>query len=217
MTSKTPAPQTDKAGRTRRDEILDVAAGLFARQGYSATTMQAVADEVGILKGSLYHHFASKEQILFEITRAPLAALVEQAEQISDSKAGAPEKLQVLISHHIRALDKSYPHLGVITAERDDSLPAAMREEIVGLRRRYQKVIEKIYRQGIRRGELTAVESPTIIVNFVLGAVNWMHRWYRPGGEQPPERIAEMLSYTILHGLLPDDARELFKLEGAGA
>jgi AcrR family transcriptional regulator len=185
----------------RKAEILEVAAALFQRQGYQMTTMQQIADEIGILKGSLYHHYRSKQEILFAMSRDPLRQLADNGRRIAASRRPALDKVQALLRDHVEALAESYPHLMVVTAERDDSLPPEIREELVGLRHEYQRSWERTIRQGLRDGTVKSEFPPTVLVNFVLGSVNWMYRWYDPEGSLPAERLAELLYELVTRGI----------------
>jgi AcrR family transcriptional regulator len=189
----------------RRQAILKTAATLFVQHGYQQTSMQQIADEVGLLKGSLYHHYQSKQEILFEITRGPLEALVEQATIIAKSDVGATEKVTQAIRSHMAAFDRFYPHLMVVTAETDDALPDGIRGEISRLRRDYQQVWEDIFTSGLRDGSFTSPGSAAVLVNLVLGSVNWMHRWYEPDGALGAQEVATVLSAMVLGGIAGSD------------
>jgi AcrR family transcriptional regulator len=188
---------------SRRVAILESAAALFGRQGYQQTSMQQIADEVGLLKGSLYHHYQSKQAILFEITRGPLEGLVQQAKSIAATSMTPRKKVSEAIRSHITSLDRSYPHLMVVTAETDDSLPAGIRNEISRLRREYQTVWEDIIADGLADGSFRSPGSAAVLVNLILGSINWMHRWYVPDGALDADEVSTVLSAMVLHGIVP--------------
>jgi AcrR family transcriptional regulator len=186
--------------RGRRYEIRAVAARLFRSRGYHQTTMQQIADEAGILKGSLYYHYRSKEEMLYDISREPLHRLVNDATTIAKSDATPSMKIAKMVRNHIEALARSYPELMVITAETGETLPVGMRAEIVSLRRTYQAEWQTVVEAGIRTGEIRPEFPPTILVNYVLGAINWMTRWYDPQGRSSPQDLAEHLTSLVLEG-----------------
>lgn len=186
---------------SRRQAILDSAARLFGRQGYRQTSMQQIADEVGLLKGSLYHHYQSKQEILFEITRDPLEELVDQLTVIARSDINAYEKVIQAIRSHVYSLDRNYPHLMVVTAETDESLPEGIREDIMQLRRSYQQRWQDIISAGLADGSFTSPGSAPVLVNLILGSINWMHRWYVPDGPLDAQEVATVLCALVLRGM----------------
>ena len=194
---------TKRSDVGRRQAILDCAARLFGRQGYQQTSMQQIADEVGLLKGSLYHHYQSKQEILFEITRGPLEELVDQVTVIARSDVNSREKVAQAIRSHIASLDRTYPHLMVVTAETDESLPEGIRGDITQLRRSYQQVWREIVSAGLTDGSFASPGSAAVLVNLILGSINWMHRWYEPKGPLDAQEIATVLSDLVLRGIAP--------------
>src|SRR5437867_13354379 len=101
------------------EEIIAAAAKVFRTKGYHAATVQDIADAVGILKGSVYHHFKSKEDLLFLIVKEPIARIYERMSEIVDSDLPAAEALRCAIVAHLEASDQHYPHLRVRRHERE--------------------------------------------------------------------------------------------------
>src|SRR5260370_37926678 len=95
------------------DDIASAAAKVFRTKGYHAATVRDIADEVGILKGSLYHHFDSKEELLYLVVKEPIAQMFRTIAEIAAAEGGAAEKLTRAISAHLEAFDRHYPHLFV--------------------------------------------------------------------------------------------------------
>src|SRR5260370_6978630 len=102
------------------DEIIAAAARVFRTKGYHAATVQDIADEVGILKGSLYHHLESKEDLLYLIVKEPIARMYQTMGEIVATDLPAPEKLRRAILAHVEAFDPHYPHLFVYLREREE-------------------------------------------------------------------------------------------------
>src|SRR6266478_6856581 len=101
------------------DDIVSAAAKVFRTKGYHAATVRDIADEVGILKGSLYHHFDSKEELLYLVVKEPIAQMFRTIAEIAAAEGGAAEKLTRAISAHLEAFDRHYPHLFVYLRERE--------------------------------------------------------------------------------------------------
>src|SRR5215472_5685248 len=105
-------------GMATLDEIVSAAAKVFRTKGYHAATVRDIADEVGILKGSLYHHFDSKEELLYLVVKEPIAQMYRAIGEIAAAEGTATEKLRRAISAHLEAFDRHYPHLFVYLRER---------------------------------------------------------------------------------------------------
>src|SRR5436853_7862503 len=101
------------------DDIVSAAAKVFRTKGYHAATVRDIADEVGILKDSLYHHFDSKEELLYLVVKEPIAQMYRAISQIAPADGTATEKLRRAISAHLEALDRNYPHIFVYCPARD--------------------------------------------------------------------------------------------------
>src|SRR4051795_3131443 len=99
-------PQVSAAAPARRRELLDTAAEVFAEQGYNATTVRKIADEAGMLAGSLYYHFDSKESMLEEILRTFLDELWNGYDTVLDAGSGPRETLEALVTESFREIDR---------------------------------------------------------------------------------------------------------------
>src|ERR1700751_2442260 len=95
------------------DDIVSAAAKVFRTKGYHAATVRDIADEVGILKGSLYHHFDSKEDLLYLVVKEPIAQMYRKIWGIAAAEGPPTEKPGRAIAAHLDAFDRHYPHLFV--------------------------------------------------------------------------------------------------------
>lgn len=194
--TRRPRPESKK----REREILDAAAEIFHRQGYADTSVQDVADAVGILKGSLYYYIDSKEDLLFRV----LVEVHEDARGIVDevSLLDSPpvEKLYEYIRRHI---DYNARNLAKIAVYYHDSqlLTSDRRHVIVQQRAIYEEFVIGLIRGGQQRGEIDKSVDPTLAANAVFGAVNWIYTWYRPGGRVKPEYLGQLYAELIVNGL----------------
>src|SRR6266850_8380384 len=134
------------------EEIIAAAAKVFQTKGYHAATVQDIADAVGILKGSLYHHVKSKEDLLYLIVKEPIARIYERTAEIVASDLSAGEKLRRAISAHLEAFDQHYPHLFVYLRERE-SVKRRFREMIGYSPKEYERHWQQIIREGVESGE----------------------------------------------------------------
>jgi AcrR family transcriptional regulator len=190
----------DERRSGRHDVILEAASRLFSSQGYHATSMRDIADGVGILKGSLYHHFESKEAILYRIVKEPIARLHRTVAEIAEGRGPAVEKLERAAAAHVQAFHDHYPHLFVYLRE-TESVRHRFREADGLAPRHYERLWVAIVADGMKAGELRADLDPTVVVYAMLGMLNWLYKWYDPNGRLGPREIAAQFSTLALSGL----------------
>ena len=135
----------------RTKEIIAAAAKLFQEKGYHATTIQDVADEVGMLKGSLYYHIKSKEELLYLVTKEPIRELIERQKKLMESALSPQQKIVEFIRSHLQAFDANYPHMFVFLQEKA-SLSKPVQAEVAGNDFRYEALLEAILHQGVDGG-----------------------------------------------------------------
>jgi len=199
--SKARPKRREGAGLKRRQrEIVDTAAEIFYRKGYSETSVQDVADAVGILKGSLYYYIDSKEDLLFQMLRE----VHEDAKSIVTDTAALDipplERLRIYVQRHVEYNARNlariavYCHdFGLLTPER--------REAIVGQRDYYQDFVQGLIQEAQGRGDVDPSVDPALISNAVFGVVNWLYTWYQPDGPASPEYLGKLYGEMIVDGV----------------
>jgi TetR/AcrR family transcriptional regulator, cholesterol catabolism regulator len=180
-----------------REAIIEAAARVFRTKGYHAASVQDIADAVGILKGSLYHHFESKEELLYLIVKEPRARLYKTVADIVADDAPAGQKLRRAILAHLEAFDQHYPHLFVYLREREE-----MKRRFRGAPKEYERYWQQILREGVKSGEFRVDLDVQVVSYGLLGMVNWLYKWYDPRGRLSVREIAAQLSTTALAGLV---------------
>ena len=193
-------PKSEDRRGGRPDEILAAAARLFSTRGFHATSVQDIADAVGILKGSLYHHFESKEAILYRIVKEPIARLYRAVGEIAAGPGTAAQRLERAAAAHVQAFHDHYPHLFVYLRETED-LRRRFRASAGLGPREYERLWGEIVQSGMKSGELRADLDPTVVVYGLLGMLNWLYKWYDPNGRLGPREIAAQFSSMALAGL----------------
>jgi AcrR family transcriptional regulator len=188
----------DRGGRPQA--ILAAAARLFSTRGYHATSVQDIADAVGILKGSLYHHFDSKEAILYRIVKEPIARLYRTVGDIAAGPGSAADKLERAAAAHVQAFHDHYPHLFVYLRETEDVRRRFRASAGLGPRE-YERLWGEIVRGGMKAGEFRADLDATVVIYGLLGMLNWLYKWYDPNGRLGPGEIARQFSSLALRGL----------------
>jgi AcrR family transcriptional regulator len=182
------------------EEIIAAAAKVFQTKGYHAATVQDIADAVGILKGSLYHHFKSKEDLLYLIVKEPIARLYERMTDIASSDLPASEKLRRAIRTQLEAFDQHHPHLFVYLRERDE-MKRRFREQFKLSPKQYERCWQQILREGMKSGEFRPDLDVQVVSYGLLGMLNWLHNWYDPRGRLSVREVGDQLAALALAGL----------------
>ena len=182
----------------RREAILQSVASVLRNSSMSSITMEDIASELGITKGNLYYYFKNKQDILFHCHMRSMEISLE-ALDVAQAHGGTPaQKLRVLLIGHIRtSLQDGFG--GRLQTDLEDMRPD-QRKLYVRKRDELEQGVRRLIEEGIRRGEF---ECPNVkIAGFaILGAINWMPKWYRPNGRYSPAQIAEEMVDYFMRGL----------------
>lgn len=183
----------------KKQQILEAAARVFRQKGYDRATLRDIANEAGLLPGSLYYHIRSKEDLPRQVVEQPLRELYGQLEDLVVAEAPAAAKLACALAMHLRAFDTHYPSLFVYL---QNLLQVdAMRRPLHKQAKRYEECWQQLLVQGIQRGEFPPDLDVKIAVFAILGMCNWMHRWYRQDGRLSIEAIIQQYTRLVLHGM----------------
>jgi len=186
------------------EDIVSAAAKVFRTKGYHAATVRDIAEEVGILKGSLYHHFASKEELLYLVVKEPIAQMYRTIAEIAAADLGATEKLRRAILAHLEAFDRHYPHLFVYLRERE-AVKRRFREMIGFSPKEYERCWQRILHEGVENGEFRADLDIRVASYGLLGMLNWSYKWYDPQGRLSIKEVAQEFTALALAGLAKNE------------
>ncbi|RII18363.1 HTH-type transcriptional repressor KstR2 [Streptomyces sp. YIM 130001] len=190
----TPAPE-------RRRQLLATAAEVFAAEGYNATTVRRIADEAGMLAGSLYYHFDSKESMLDEILSGFLSELWEGYDAVLAADLGPRETIEALVTESFREIDR---HRAAVAIYQKESKQLVAQERF-GYLADSQVKFEKAWLGTLERGVADGVFRPDLDIRltyrFVRDTVWVAASWYRPGGLHSPEEIARQYLSMVLEGI----------------
>jgi AcrR family transcriptional regulator len=191
----------DKAPASRRDELLELAATMFADRGLRATTVRDIADSAGILSGSLYHHFKSKEQMVEEVLRDFLDWLFERYQQIVDTEPDPLERVKGLFMVSFEAIEHRHAQV-VIYQDEAKRLSALPQFGFVEARNREQR---KMWVDVLKEGMAAGAFRPDIDVDLVYRFIRdttWVSvRWYQPGGPLTAEEVGRQYLAIVLGGI----------------
>jgi len=181
----------------RREELTRVAARLFAERGYQGTSLGDLADALGLQKPSLYHHIASKEDLLWDVAREGAAAFHGALDAVP-AEAPAPERIRLALRAHL-AVVAGQLDVATVFVREWRFLTGERHEEFVAERRRYEERLRELFRDGVESGELrTDLDVATAALLF-LSAANWAYAWLRPGIDT--DALADRLFAVLLDGM----------------
>jgi AcrR family transcriptional regulator len=185
-----------------RQEILRTAARLFQQRGYDATSMNDVAASLKLSKGGLYHHFQSKDEILFEIMNHAMDITEERVLGPVRGIAKAEDRLRALIRLHIEVVLSPRDREITVMLHENHPLPPALRRRINGRKKEYIHFLENLIAeiQGSRRAAPRV--SPRAAAFALLGMINWIYQWYKPEGELQVQNIVPQFTDLLFGGLL---------------
>ncbi|MCK0439472.1 TetR family transcriptional regulator [Gordonia alkaliphila] len=190
-------------GGSRRDELLGIAGELFADRGLRSTTVRDIADAAGILSGSLYHHFDSKESMVDELLRGFLDELFERYRTISEAGLSAADALRQLVIASFESIDARHTAVAIYQNEARQ-LAGQERFEYIGERNvEFRHLWESVLRRGVDDGEFRADLDVDLVYRFLRDTVWVAVRWYRPGGGKPVDLVADQYLSVVLDGILP--------------
>lgn len=184
----------------RRAEMIQAAARLFSERGYHGTSMQHLADALGLQRGSLYAHIGSKEELLFDVVEEGANRFFERAEKATSMQALASVRLRALLIGHT---ETAIEHLDAATVFLNEwrYLSEDLRAIIQAKRDRYESMVRDLIQEGIQAGEFRSDANVRFAARLVLSAGNWTYAWYRPGGELGPAEIGQRFAELIIKGL----------------
>ena len=197
-------PDATTTSTTRRDELLDIAAKLFAERGFKNTTVRDIADAAGILSGSLYHHFDSKEAMVDELLDSFQTSLWEQYDAIGASDRTPRQKLEAVVRVSFDAIDHNHSEVAIFQT---DAVHLATFERFAYLHERnvrFRDLWTSLLREGVAAGELRADLDVELVYRFLRDTVWVAVRWYRPGGELTPSQVADQYLHILLDGIATD-------------
>lgn len=182
-------------GIDRREQIVREAARLFAEHGYDRTSMRDIAAAAGILSGSVYYHFASKEALFIEVHGQGMAILTAAAQGVIAAGGEPWEQLERLASAHCRAILDHAGFMLMVFPRFPDAL-GPFRIELKAQRNAYERIVS---------GVIAALNLPdgidrTLFRLQFLGALNWSQTWFRPEGGATPEEIGAHLVRLLRGG-----------------
>jgi TetR/AcrR family transcriptional regulator, cholesterol catabolism regulator len=185
----------------RRGELLRIAAGLFAEKGFKNTTVRDIADAAGILSGSLYHHFDSKESMVDEILSTFQEDLFAAYDAVLASDVDARTKIEQAVRLSFAAIDEHHAEVAIF---QNDAVHLGSFERFGYLADRNaqsRQVWMTLLAEGVAAGALRKDLDVELVYRFIRDTVWVAVRWYRPGGDLSHEVVADQYLSILLDGI----------------
>ncbi|MCQ3938559.1 MAG: hypothetical protein DPW18_16145 [Chloroflexi bacterium] len=183
-----------------RDDILDAAAQVFRHKGFHGASMSDIAAALDVQKASLYHHVASKQEILLALLDRALGMLTDHIASISSQAVPADQKLRQMIRGYLSALAENADLTAVLLFEHR-SLDKKSHARHVPQRDKFEALWRDVLNDGVRAG-IFACSDTAMAVRALMGVMNWTLTWYHPDGGKTIEEIADQYADMLFHGLL---------------
>jgi TetR/AcrR family transcriptional regulator, cholesterol catabolism regulator len=190
-----------------RQEILRTAARLFQQRGYDATSMNDVAAALKLSKGGLYHHFQSKDEILYEIMMHAMEITEERVLNPVRSITDPEERLRALIRLHIEVVLSPRDREITVMLHENHPLPPSLRKRINGRKKDYVHFLEDLITEVQKRAQIRTQNhskgrvSPRAAAFALLGMINWIYQWYKPEGELQAQNLIPQFTDLIFGGI----------------
>ena len=193
-----PSSHVHQKWERRRTHILHSALRAFRRKGYHATTLDDIAEELGVRRTALYHYFPDKEAILYACHLEALAELKRILREARARYDPAADRLRHIIREHVRVMTDTLE--GSPLAFEVTELSRRHHDEVIAARDRYERGVRGIVEEGMRGGDFRKAD-PKIATFAILGAINWIARWYRPEGTIQSSALGIQFADHLVAGL----------------
>ncbi len=206
MPAKKPTPARKSAvpgpaeGGLREEQLVTIAANLFAQKGYEGTSLRDIAEQAGITKAALYYWFPEKEALFQRVVAGRMAALVERVAE-AVAAAGTPvEKIRAFLLCSAEHIDTD--RSGWISSSNTfwSNFDPAQRQAVVPERDRFERLLRQCVSDAIAEGTLRPVD-PALATRLLLSGVNYLPRWHKPDGRLTAVQVVEQYLDMVLTGL----------------
>lgn len=199
----------------RWSEIVEGAARVFSRLGYARTSLEDVAQEVGINRATLYYYVGTKQELLVSVLTRPVLHITEDIREIRDMDLAPRAKLELAVARHMQNLNDNYPQLFIFLAENLHLIGDSADPAIADAAQEYGEIFTEIIRDGMEAGAFRDDLDPHVAMLGIVGMCNWTHRWFQPRGRFTLPMIGEQFSRMVIDGLCMPRSRRSSSAERA--
>ena len=188
---------------SRRAEVYATAARIFREYGYSSATMDLIADEVGLNKGTLYHYYPAKSAILFELLSKQADATRELVDLVPAGGTAA-ERLRELVRLQVAHVSHKHDETVVFLQEMPWAEKHLPPEQAADLRRRirkYEHFTKQLLTAGVRSGEFRPVDVG-MVMSFMVGVLAYVPVWFRASTPKAQASLVQELTDFVMNGIV---------------
>ena len=186
----------EEVAALKRARTINAAVALFYENGYDKTTLEAVAERLGVTKPFIYSHFSSKADLLADICARGISASLDAMDSVKALDVGPTERLTLLGRRFVTAVLENQMYIAIFTREEKGLAPAHL-ERINDMRRTFDKELTALIREGVEAGEFE-VPDPHLAALSIGGMVSWAYVWFRETGRFSVAEAAEEMTKLIL-------------------
>ena len=180
----------------KRERIVTAAVELFYERGYESSTLEAVAERLGVTKPFIYSYFRSKTDLLAEICSRGIGSSLAVIRRVAQGPEPASQKLATLSREFVFAVLQSQKHIAIFSREEKNLLPQDLKR-INEMRREFDARLTALLDEGVAAGEF-AIEDTRVASLAIGGMVSWAYVWFRPGGRLELAEVADRVADLIL-------------------
>jgi AcrR family transcriptional regulator len=181
-----------------RDRVVDVAVKVFTERGYDGTSMADIARALGVHKSSIYHHVASKEQLLEDAVKRALNALHGMLAEPGATEGTAVERLRYVVGRTVEIMVRQLPEVTVLLRIRGNT---PTERWAIARRRDFDRAVQRIVAAAIADGDLRSDIDTALVTRLIFGMSNSVTEWYQPGGRLSAREMAGAIEAVVFDGL----------------
>jgi TetR/AcrR family transcriptional regulator, cholesterol catabolism regulator len=182
----------------RRDRLIEAAAGLFRKHGYDRTSVRQLAESVGILSGSVFHHFSSKEDILLAVMRTTITVMIQRLGQANDNQQPPQARIRNLIRTELELLHGDTRDGVAVTFFQWHSLSEDNQRQVLSMRDKYEAIWLDALGQARQCGLIQT--DPFITRRLLTGAHGWTIYWFKADGSMSLDQLTDQIIALFIPG-----------------
>lgn len=180
----------------KRERILEEAVSLFYAHGFTGTTLDDIAAELGVTKPFIYTHFKSKNELLAAVCLPTIERSVAAIENADNTEGTPTEKLRLAIAGFTRVIMERQPAIAIFFREEKNLAPEAL-AEIIQAQKRFDRLLSKLLTEGVAAGEFD-IPDVSLAALVIGGMISWSYTWYRPNGRLPVDELCDRMAAFAL-------------------
>ncbi|WP_188613235.1 TetR/AcrR family transcriptional regulator [Lysinibacillus alkalisoli] len=184
-----------------KQSIIDASLSLFKEHGYNGVTVNQIVQHAGTSKGGFYHHFTSKDELLYEIHDVFISYVLKNAKTAYHDYHTPITRLVAILRTFTEVFHTYQAHI-IVFYEESQSLLGDERTLIKAKRDEYRKLLQRVIEEGQTCGDFRKVLPPIIVTMSITGMINWTYKWYKQDGTLTMQQITAIFIDMILRGIV---------------